>query len=48
MTARPQLDDRDPLPEPEWREMSSPGIRRLAKEAVRAAVRAAKEKGGRK
>jgi ribosome maturation factor RimP len=40
---RPQLDDRDPLPEQEWREMSSPGIRRLALQAAAEAVRKARE-----
>ena len=43
MTARPQLDDRDPLPPEPWREMSSPGIRRLALQAAAEAVRKARE-----
>ena len=44
MTARPQLDDRDPLPPEPWREMSSPGIRRLALQAAAEAVRKAKDR----
>ena len=44
MTARPQLDDRDPLPPQPWREMSSPGIRRLALQAAAEAVRKAKDR----
>jgi len=43
VTARPHLDDRDPLPESEWREASSPGIRRIALDACRAAVTAARD-----
>ena len=43
MTARPQLDDRDPLPPEPWREMSSPGIRRLALDAAAEAVRKARD-----
>jgi len=43
VTARPQLDDRDPLPPEPWREMSSPGIRRLALQAAAEAVRKARE-----
>lgn len=49
MTARWQgdhtrgLDERDPAPEPEWREASSPGIRRLALEATAAAVARARD-----
>lgn len=37
-------DERDPLPEEEWREASSPGIRRMALEATRAAVAAVKDR----
>ena len=43
MTARPQLDERDPLPPPDWHEASSPGIRRIAIDATRAAVTAARD-----
>ena len=42
MTARPHLDQRDPLPPTEWHETSSPGIRRMAIEATREAVRRAR------
>lgn len=38
MTRRPHLDDRDPAEPQEWRECSSPGIRRLALAATTEAV----------
>lgn len=44
MTTRPRLDERDPLPAPEWREASSPGIRRLALQACKAAVEASRDR----
>lgn len=44
MTDPRALDQRDPHPAPEWRETSQPGIRRLAREAAEAAVRASREK----
>ena len=44
MTARPQLDDRDPLPPQEWRETSHAAIRRLALQAAAEAVRKAKDR----
>lgn len=44
MTRRPELDDRDPLPEPEWQPTSSEWARRAAKEAAAAAVKAAKDR----
>ena len=43
MTARPQLDDRDPLPPREWQPVSSAGIRRHVLAQTAAAVRAAKD-----
>jgi len=43
MTARPQLDDRDPLPEREWTPASHEWARRAAIDAAAAAVRAAKD-----
>jgi hypothetical protein len=36
--------DLDPTPTEPWRETSQPGIRRLALEATRAAIRAAKDR----
>ena len=44
MTARPQLDERDPLPPREWRETSSAGVRRHVLAQTAAAVRAAKDR----
>lgn len=46
MTARPPLDERDPLPPTEWRETSSPGIRRMALQATREAIDAARQRRG--
>lgn len=43
MTARPYLDERDPQPPRPWQETSQPGIRRMAKQQVEAAVRRAKD-----
>ena len=43
MTARCVTDERDPLPEPEWRETSHEWARRQAIEATERAVQAAKD-----
>lgn len=44
MTARPQLDDRDPAPDKTWTPTSSLWARRQAREATAAAVAAARTK----
>jgi hypothetical protein len=44
MTDPRALDQRDPHPAPEWREVSSLWARRQALEATEAAVRASREK----
>lgn len=44
MTPRRTLDERDPQPQPEWRQTSSPGIRRLARQACADAIDAAKRR----
>lgn len=44
MTAPRDVRDLDPGPTPPWQQASSPGIRRLALDACRAAVARAKKK----
>jgi hypothetical protein len=43
VTARPQLDERDPAEPRDWQPVSSEWARRAAREATEAAIRAAKD-----
>lgn len=43
MTRRPDLDDRDPLPEQPWEPTSSEWARRAAREALAEAIRRNRE-----